>query len=166
MWIKVTKKQLYLIERDQMSFDELIVAIYGIKEDDELGEFLDELRQFLRQGGDIYQSNPSSGWSLMHIACEKRNHRLIQALAGIDRNLLNINPDCNYPPLFQALDTDIDGAIQNNEKITFEITKLLIELGADTNVKFKSTESLREFAESYGESVVQEFDKIIKPILL
>ena len=164
-----------------MSFDELIEAIYARNKYDDFGnlaktiytddpdkfytDFFDKVRQFVKEGGNLNQARPPMGWSLMHIACEKRDIRLIQGLLEFDRNLLNTHAECHYPPIFRALDADIDGQIQTGQEIIFETTKAMLALGTDPDARFKTNESLREFAESYGKSVVQKFDQIIGPIL-
>ncbi|QGQ23957.1 hypothetical protein F1728_15265 [Gimesia benthica] len=164
-----------------MSFDDLIEAIYARDKYDDFGnlaktiytddpdkfytDFFDKVRQFVEEGGNINQSRPPMGWSLMHIACEKRDVRLIKGILNIDRSLLNTLADCNYPPIFQALDADIDGPIQTGKEITLETTKAMLELGADSDVKYKTYESLRDFAKSYGKIAVYKFDHTIQPLL-
>ncbi|QDT40874.1 hypothetical protein Pan241w_09330 [Gimesia alba] len=160
-----------------MSFDELIEAMCARDQYDDFGnlartiysnnpdkfysDFFDKVRQFLKEGGDLHQSFPPMGWSLMHLACEKRDVRLIKGLLEVDRNLLHTSADCNYPPIFQALDSDIDCHIQVGKPITLETTKAMLELGADPDARDQNNLSLREFARSYGTSVVQIFDEII-----
>jgi len=141
-----------------MNIKELLVSI-----DDKNG--VTELQQFLAAGGDLQQIPSEAGWSLMHIACENNNESLIRALFTADTDLLNTRADCGYPPIFQALDIDIDEAIQTGQPITFETTRLMLELGADSTLKDEKERTLREFAQIYGDSVVREFDKIVAPLL-
>tara|TARA_R110002095_G_scaffold152237_5_gene132385 strand:- start:40697 stop:41128 length:432 start_codon:yes stop_codon:yes gene_type:complete len=126
---------------------------------------VDEFRQFLAEGGDIHRSHPNSGLSLMHYACEHQNESLIRALFMADKDLLNTRTACDYPPIFQALDIDIDGAIQTGHPISFETTRLMLELGADPNLKDQKARTLKEFVQIYGDSVVREFDKLVTPLL-
>ncbi|WP_145174553.1 ankyrin repeat domain-containing protein [Gimesia aquarii] len=111
------------------------------------------------------RSQPDSLWSLMHIACENQNESLIRALFTADSGLLNTRAACGYPPIFQALDIDIDGAIQSGHPMTFETTRLMLELGADPNLKDQKQRTLRELAQVYGELVVNEFDNWIASLL-
>jgi|GEM_PF-2541983 len=141
-----------------MTFNELIFSI-----DEKNG--VNEFRQFIAEGGDIHQVPSNSGWSLMHIACEHQNSSLIRALVESDRELLNTRAACGYPPIFQALDIDIDGAIQTGHSMIFETTRLLLELGADPTLKDQKQRTLKEFAQKYRGSVVREFDKFISPLL-
>lgn len=141
-----------------MNIKELLVSI-----DDKNG--VTELQQFLAAGGDLHQIPSEAGWSLMHIACEHQNESFIRALVQADRDLLNTRAACGYPPIFQALDIDIDGAIQTGQPITFETTRLMLELGADSTLIDQKERTLREFAQIYGDSVVREFDKIVAPHL-
>lgn len=139
-----------------MTLQELISSI-----DDKNG--VKELHQFILDGGDINQSLPNSGWSLMHVACEHENYQLIQAIHKANPSLLNCRAACNYPPLFQALDIDVDGAIQQNEAFTFKTTKLLLELGADPNIKdLRNNRTLREMAKGRGDIVLQALNQLIK----
>ncbi len=101
----------------------------------------------------------------MHYACEHQNESLIRALFMADKDLLNTRTACDYPPIFQALDIDIDGAIQTGHPISFETTRLMLELGADPNLKDQKARTLKEFVQIYGDSVVREFDKLVTPLL-
>lgn len=165
------------MKRSMMDFAELIEAMCARDKYDDFGnlawtiytdnpekfysDFFDKVQQFLKAGGDLHQSFPPMGWSLMHLACEKRDVRLIKGLVEVDQNLLHTHADCHYPPIFQALDSDIDCHIQVRKPITLETTKAMLELGADPNSRHKDNRSLRESAASYGTSVVEIFDEII-----
>jgi len=141
-----------------MNYDDLFVSI-----DDHNG--VKELQQFIAEGGDLQQVHSVSGWSLLHCACEHQNESYIRALVEADAGLLNTRAACGYPPIFQALAIDIDGAIQTVQPITFETTRLMLELGADSTLKDQKERTLREFAHIYNDSVVREFDKIVAPML-
>ncbi len=41
----------------------------------------------------------------------------------------------------------------------------MLKLGADPNLKDQNQLTLREFAQSYGDSVVREFDQFVAPHL-
>lgn len=134
---------------------------YAISED----KGVEELQRFLAEGGDLQQSHPVSGWSLLHCACEHQNLAVIRALVEADRRLLNSRAGRGYPPIFQALDIDIDGAIQTGEPMVFATTRLMLELGADSTLKDHKERTMREVAQIYGDSVVRVFDEIISPLL-
>ncbi|HAH44193.1 hypothetical protein [Gimesia sp.] len=141
-----------------MNYDDLFLSL-----DDSNG--VKELQQFIAEGGDLQQVHSVSGWSLLHSACEHQNKSLICALAEADGRLLNTRAACGYPPIFQALDIDIDGAIQTGHQMTFETTRLMLELGADSKMRDQEQRTLRELAQVYGDLVVAEFDKFVAPLL-
>jgi ankyrin repeat protein len=124
-----------------------------------------ELAKFIAAGGDVNQPHPDSGWSLLHLASEHENLVLIAALvkAGAD---IDLRPPCGYPPIFQALDIDIDGAIQCGKEIDFRTTLLLLELGATPTARDENGNTLREAAAPYGDTVLAKFDEHLSTFLM
>lgn len=126
--------------------------------------FPEVLAEFLESAGDVDAALPYSGWSLLHYACEHEKEPLIRTLASVGADLDN-RADCGFPPIFHALDIDIDGSIQCGHPISFKMTRLLISLGANPVLTDDKNRSLREFASVYGPIVLKEFDRQISPLL-
>ena len=124
----------------------------------DLDEALAMLDQYLASGVHIDEQINEFGWSLLHVACENEDEPLIRALVmrGVDPNN---RCQCGYPPLFLALDIDIDGAIPTGSALTFSTTTLLVALGASPAETDAQGGYLGDWASKYGENVLVEFDK-------
>lgn len=127
--------------------------------------FPDVLRRFAEAGGNIDLPMPDSGWSLLHFACEQANPSLVRVLVAFGADLNN-SAECGYPPIIQALDIDIDGAIQNERPIVFEMTRLLLSLGARADVRDQENRTMREFVALYGPKVLNAFDDLVEPLII
>src|SRR5438552_1080519 len=75
---------------------------------------LPELKKYVDSGGDLNAIDRESGWGILHSAAEHQDHSVIEAMAGYGADL-NLCPIDGYPAIFQALDIDIDAAIQAGE---------------------------------------------------
>lgn len=118
----------------------------------------EKLDLFLDVVGDPNYINANSGWSLLNLAIENKNSDIIRKLA---KKGTNLNSPFSNLPIFHALDIDIDSAVQQNKKIDFAITRLLLELGADFEKKDNNNRSLREYASLWGNDVLKKFDQEI-----
>lgn len=80
-----------------------------------------DLKHYVESGGDLNALDPRSGWGILHYAAEHQDRRTIEAMADCGADL-DIRSKVGCPAIFQALDTDIDGAIQTGQSLTFETT--------------------------------------------
>lgn len=124
----------------------------------------DEFKQFLDAGGDPNYVHSTFKRSMLHQACEHGNLELISIiiLAGASPDLV---PPCGYPAIFQALDADIDGSIQNNWPIDLKTVKHLIECGVSIDCRDESGKTPREYAASYGSLAQDAYDDILESVI-
>jgi hypothetical protein len=120
-----------------------------------------ELRRYLA-GGDVNARHPDNGWSLLHLACEHRNLGLIRVLVEQGANI-NFRDGFGRSPLFVAVNIDIDSVAQSGgdaEELRFETTRLLLQLGADRELRDDSGRTPRDLAESYGPFALEVYDRL------
>jgi len=125
---------------------------------------LPALKQYVEWGGDLNALHPESGWGILHSAAEHHNHSIIEAMAEYGADL-NIRSAERCPAIFQALDVDIDGAIQTSRLQTFETTILFLKLGADGDLEDQDGKSLSQFASEYGPEILNRFESLVGPLL-
>jgi len=65
-----------------------------------------------------------------------------------------------WTKLHLAVDEDIDAAIQQEEPVTLETSKALIEAGADEMAQNAEGKTPRDVSASYGEKALQLYDSI------
>lgn len=120
----------------------------------------DEYVDYVESGGDIYFIDPDSNWTFLHKAVEFENYALIDLIIenGFDPDF---SPSGGYPAIFQALDGDIDVAIQCDKTVRFKSTRHLIEKGASVHVCDVDGKSLAEYAESYGVIFKKAYEAMI-----
>lgn len=123
-------------------------------------DWLESVHAYAESGGDLGASHPVSGWTLLHVAAEMQNVEVIRYLVahGISPDARDRNGD---PVLHHAADSDIDGAIQNDEPISMTVTKALLQLGADIEIRDSHDRTIREVAALYGDGVLAAFDAAV-----
>lgn len=67
---------------------------------------------------------------------------------GADPNV--VNPYSGTSALHLAIDAEADGAHQNNEPLTVEVTRLLLEAGADPHLRDKTGATPADVAREMG----------------
>lgn len=118
------------------------------------------IEAYLDSGGDINYKDELQGWSLMHYAAEHQNIEAIKILAHRGANL-NIQDLNGWTPLHLAVDSDIDGANQQNEEIKMTTTKTFLSLGASPLIRNNKNDTPRDIASHYGQNVLEKYDSII-----
>lgn len=120
------------------------------------------LDDFFDAGGDLYFEHPSNGWTFLHLACDLGNERLIRLL--IDRGFdLNFVSSSGYPAIFQALDLDLDSALQRETLPDFKWVTFLVEHGAHLDSLRRDGISLRAYCSiEYIEPFAIAFDRVFK----
>ena len=138
-----------------MTFDELGQAIFDT-EYQGLGTAVKSLQKYLNAGGDINELDGISGWGLLHMAAEHQDGPLVAEMArlGADMNLHHPEGD---PPIFDALDSDIDGARQCGTPLEFAMTIQFLLGGARTDTKDRDGLHFLEVVRSYGADVEAAF---------
>ena len=106
---------------------------------------------------DLGWREPSSGWSLLHLAVEHGHGQLVRELvaAGADMEALD---SAGWTPLCLAIDADIDGAAQAETRCALTMTRLLLHLGA--NPRGGRGITALEIAEDYGD---EEAIRLLSP---
>lgn len=114
-------------------------------------------------GGNL-EENGSNGQRLIDVAVGDGLLTIIKWLNnnGVD---LNTPDDQGWYPILTAVDSDIDGAIQNDQELTFNTVKLLVGLGVDTNVKTPENKGMRDISEDYGMKVLKVYDAEVAPVV-
>lgn len=125
---------------------------------------LPELQRYVESGGDLNVIDPESGWGILHSAAEHQDRQVIEAMAEYGADL-NIRSKDGCPAVFQALDIDIDGALQTGKSMTFETTILFLKLGAESCLEDQNGQSLSEFATTYGPDALARFQSLVGPFL-
>ena len=113
--------------------------------------------EFLKSGGDPNYTNSDFGTSLLHQACEHGNLDLLELLIKSGANT-DFVPGCGYPAIFQALDIDIDGAIQSGGPIELTTAKKLVECGASLDVKYSDGRTPQEYCVGYGRPAKEAYE--------
>jgi len=116
--------------------------------------------EYLDAGGDPNAVLPNSSWTLLHLAAEFQDLELVQRLVSTGADL-NRPDEFGQTALHFAVDIDIDGPTQQNEeeKIDFSTTKLLLALGASPWVVDHRGRTARGWAEGYGPKLLKLFDE-------
>jgi uncharacterized protein len=118
------------------------------------------LERWLAEGGDIHALVNPDGWTLLHLAVESEEAAGVEYLVqqGLD---INVQDSRGRTPLHQAVDLEIDGAIQSGRPLDFAFTNKLIELGADLKAVDKSGRTPIDIASAYGPKAKQLFEKLV-----
>ncbi len=120
------------------------------------------LRRFVDAGGDVARFDETLGWTLLHLACEHGDLALIRALVecGADPNAADRD---GTPVLHFAVDTDIDCTWQRHhslDSLEFEITKVLLELGAKPDLPDAVGRIAEDIADGYDSKASAAFRKL------
>lgn len=120
------------------------------------------IQRLLRSGAN--PNLPGRTWSSA-IACAAENDatgdivRLLVA-NGADVNLQN---EQGLTPLHYAVDVAIDGTIQQNrESIDWSVVDVLLELGAEPNIRDARGQTVYEIASAYGYNSRRSFDNYMR----
>ena len=130
-----------------MDIEEILNKYYdAINNDEQILLFM--IKEFKKKGGDI-NIPLKHGEYLIHLAAEAELLTVIKWLVknGADIEAKDIHGNT---PLLVAVDSDIDGAIQNNLKLSFASTQLLLELGADIHARNFDNETIVDIVDAYG----------------
>ena len=143
-----------------VSFDEVYAAANS-------PDAIAKLAAFVATRGDINSVDPTSGWSLLHCACEHQNYELIRALADLDAD---VNIQCEHDgwsPFHLAVDIDIDSvwqSVQTDEfadHLTFKTTRLIHSIGGDPKLLTLDGLTPRQLAASFGDGALKRFDQLV-----
>lgn len=102
--------------------------------------------------------DPISGQSLLHLAVEYRFAKAVKRLVelGVDVNVKDYN---GTTPFLLSLDSAVDNAAQAGiEIIDFSISKLLVDLGADVNVRNNDELDRESILRAYGSGATTQYD--------
>ena len=142
---------------------------------DKLGQYLNhpdtekiwfsDVRSYLEQGGDANGRSQQTSWTLLHYAADNEFKSIVEILIGAGADINSKTAD-GWTPYMIALSGVIDAAIQNDHvEIDFSIVKILLELGADSEICTESGESSHTIVAGYGQQAVAEFNKFISETL-
>jgi ankyrin repeat protein len=81
---------------------------------------------------DLAWRDPSSGWTLLHVAVEHRCAEVVEKLASVGVDLEAMD-NTGWTPLCLAVDADIDAAAQAKAPCDLRMTRILVQLGCDPN---------------------------------
>lgn len=85
-------------------------------------DMLGALHRYAEAGGDLEVRHAVSGWSLLHTAAEMQDLDALRFIAARVSSLELTSPRCRWTALHQAVDVDIDGAIQTGSEMSFPTT--------------------------------------------
>jgi len=123
----------------------------------------ESIKTFIELGGDINEQASFQKWTLLNLAIEKGNIQGIKTLIEYGANIDVLN---SFPPIFHAVDVDVDSCWQLNHSfdgLSFSTLILLLNLGADWELKNTKGETIRDVASAYGEVVLNGFDELVLP---
>lgn len=133
--------------------DELIRAISH--------ENLAEIQRLLQMGANP-NAPASNALTAIHTAGEHDVTGQIVSLlidAGANINLQNLQ---GWTPLNFAVDMAIDGANQQNlPDIDWSTVKMMLNLGADPDIRDQHGKTVADLASSYGSKALQLFEKLM-----
>lgn len=126
---------------------------------------LDKIKELLNEGANINYIDKNMDSPLL-IAISNNNYDLVKFLLENGANP-NPDPDKVYTlPLNLAIDTSVE-VTKNNIDVkedSIDIIKLLLEFGANFNIKDKDGENAYEFAKGYHIPAQHLFDQIKKQV--
>ena len=123
----------------------------------------DSIKQFVQLGGSLNEQFNENGWTLLNVAIEHNNLAGIKALIKYG-SIINVQN--SFPPLFHALDNDIDFCWQANHSwklLNFSMTIMLLNFGANSAQKNSKGHTIRDEAALYGNDVIKIYDKLVVP---
>jgi len=119
---------------------------------------LSAIQRLLKAGAN--PNLPGRAWSSA-IACAGENDEtgnVVRTLVASGADI-NIRNDQGLTPLHYAVDTAIDGAIQQNlEAINWSVVAVLLDLGADPNIRDMRGKTVYDVASAYGYNSRRSFD--------
>lgn len=124
------------------------------------GSCLVEIRYFVENGGNLSIKDEKSGWTLLHFCAECQQPEVMNYLIDSGANV-NIQDSQGWAPLHLSIDSEIDGAIQSETEIHFVLTKMLINRGANLDLKTNEGETPRDIAKAYGVEILNKFDNLV-----
>jgi hypothetical protein len=160
----IKPKQIEAESTRTMNLSELFKVIHNCDYDDDCHSAVPALYQYIEGGGDINEIEARSGWSILHTAAEHKDIALINQMAKYGADF-NIKSSDGTPAIFQALDIDIDGAIQTGSSMNFEVTLTFLKSGADYSSVDSEGNTLFDFAKSCGDVILKKFKDAITPFI-
>lgn len=121
---------------------------------------LDNVAQYLIQENDI-DHRDKDGWTLLHFAAQDTNAEVVRLLTSKGA-ALNFQCEQGWTALHNAVDSDIDSAIQSDHTVTLNTAKALIEAGASEDILNNKGKTPRDGAAGYGQKALDLYDMISK----
>jgi ankyrin repeat protein len=120
------------------------------------GLWLEYVNDYEKAGGDLNGLTNINDWELVHLAAANGFINVVKWLKykGVD---INKRDGEGVTPFFHALDFDIENAVQYNNEIHFDKSKLIAELGGDISIKDNQGISPEEYCKSYDKSIYNAF---------
>lgn len=89
-------------------------------------------------------------WSLAHQAVENEDVAELLALLSAGGDVNEVEPYSGFSLLHHAIDVERDAAAQTGEPLSVEMTRLLVEHGADLGLRDRDGRSPLQLAVSVG----------------
>ncbi len=114
----------------------------------------------IKEGLDVDSTSYDDGWTLLHYAMEAENY---EAVDWLIRNGANINTqdDNGWSVLHCTIRAEIELAQAAEMPIDFRGVQLLINNGAQVDIKTKQGNTPRDVAASFGVEALEQYDKLL-----
>lgn len=141
-----------------MCRDDIFTKLFSFLPEENADQlWLDTIKEYLNEGGNISVTYPLNGWGFLHYASENLFRDVVNMLLSHGVNVDSAANNGSTPYLI-ALDSSIDAAVQSGEsKIDFSLVKILIEHGANVDICTTDGISRDSLLEDYGEKAANAY---------
>lgn len=126
-------------------------------------DFTRSVDQWITSGGDPNVRHPVSGTTLIHTAAELQDLIAVEVLAKAGADL-SAQDAYGQTPLHIALDSELDEQDERDASNRLQVTKRLLELGADPSVADRNGLTPSDWAQECGSIASKRFEDLIKTI--
>jgi ankyrin repeat protein len=118
----------------------------------------EQINNYISSGGEIYYEDNFRGWCFLNLAAHVGNKELIEKLLHLGYDVNHV-PSCGNAAIYEALDLDLDSALQKGTLPNFDIVNYLFSKGAKLDLVSSDGRSLLDYCDSYGPLFREEFEK-------